>query len=389
MKRKCIAFMALGFALSMGLFSCTTRTNASNVDTEEEKDTTLHLSLLFAGDLMLHAPQFNVAKMPDGTYDFNECFEFMKDEIESADVAIANFETTTAGPPYSGYPQFCAPDSYVEAIKNSGFDILVTANNHSCDRRALGIDRTIHLMDSLGIPHLGTYVSPESRAQQYPFLLEKNGFRIVLLNGTYGTNGIRVPDGKVVNSIDKEEMAKDIAKAKAMNPDAIIAIVHWGQEYTMRPVPSQVEMADWLLAQGVTHIIGGHPHVIEPVEVRTDENTGEKHVVLYSMGNYISNMTPTRGKTNDGGMVFRMDLEKDSVVRVKDCRYSLQWVSRPNVSGHKVHRVYPVNVPREMLNQREQTLLDNFVNQVRPVFEKNNKGEVKEYMVDVSKLKKK
>lgn len=377
--KKLFSFSALCASLLVGIGACTANPAAKAQVVEEPVDSTKRISLLFAGDLMMHAPQFNAAKVSGGGYDFSDCFAAMKAEIEDADVAIANFETTTAGAPYSGYPQFCAPDEYLVAIKDAGFDLLTTNNNHSCDRRAKGIDRTILMMDSLGISHLGTYVNEAERQKQYPYLLEKNGMRIVLLTYTYGTNGIHVPEGKVVNLIDKEQMTKDIQKAKQMKPDAIIAIMHWGTEYTMKPVKSQVELADWLLSQGVTHIIGGHPHVVEPLELRTDSVTGEKHVVAYSMGNFISNMIPTPAKTTDGGMIIRFELVKDSTVHVEDVRYSLQWVSRPNMSGKKVHRVLPVNIPQDQLNNSEKSAMQRFLDRVRPMFASGNKGEVREY----------
>ena len=231
-------------------------------------DSTYHITLLFAGDLMQHSQQIQMGRKADGTYDYSLCFKYMKEEIERADVAIANFETTLGGAPYTGYPQFCSPDQFLIDSRDAGFDIMLTANNHVCDRYSKGIERTIAMMDSLKVPHLGSYVNEQEREKNYPFLLEKNGFRIVLLNYTYGTNGIPTRKPNVVNYIDKKQMAIDIAKAKGMNPDAIIACMHWGVEYTLQPVPAQRQLADWLFSQGVTHIIGGHPHVVEPMEVR-------------------------------------------------------------------------------------------------------------------------
>ena len=203
--------------------------NETIAATTTTKDTTYRISLLFAGDLMQHAQQIKIAEQPDGSYDYTECFRFMKDEIESADIAIANFETTLAGPPYNGYPNFCAPDQFLIDCKSAGFDIMLTANNHTCDRLKTGIERTIHVMDSVGIPHLGSYKDSSSFNQNYPLLVEKNGFRIAMLNYTYGTNGIRVPEPNIVNHIDTAQISIDIEKAKSMNPDAIIAFMHWGE----------------------------------------------------------------------------------------------------------------------------------------------------------------
>ena len=116
-----------------------------------------HLSLLISGDLMQHMPQIKAALLPDGSYNYDECFAGIKAEVERADVAIANFETTLAGQPYSGYPQFSAPDDFLSAVQSAGFDIMLTANNHCVDTRRKGLERTLNMMDSLGLAHLGTY----------------------------------------------------------------------------------------------------------------------------------------------------------------------------------------------------------------------------------------
>ena len=368
---------------SLFLLSCTanSQTNGSEEDTlVVEEPQTQHLSLLFAGDLMQHGPQIKGALQADGTYDYTECFRYMRDEISEADVAIANFETTLADKPYTGYPTFCAPDAFLRDCQKAGFDIMLTANNHTCDKGKKGIERTIMMMDSLQIPHLGSYIDESARQKQYPFLLEKNGFRIVLLNYTYGTNGIPVPKPNIVNTIDTLQISKDILAAKAMNPDAIIAFMHWGVEYTLKPVTSQVTLADWLLHQGVTHIIGGHPHVVEPIEIREDAN-GDKHVVAYSLGNFVS--TPSQEHTY-GGMLVKMELEKDTTVRVSDCNYSLYFVTRPAMSGHKQHRVYPVSIPDSLITPAEARLRNTFVNSIRPFFEKNNKNVHEVMTFDIS-----
>lgn len=341
-----------------------------------------HISLLFAGDLMQHDPQIQGALQDNGEYDYTECFRYMTSEISEADIAIANFETTLAGKPYAGYPSFCAPDAFLRDCKKAGFDIMLTANNHVCDRGQKGIERTIFMMDSLGIRHLGSYDNADQRKKQYPFLLEKDGFRIVLLNYTYGTNGIPVPKPNIINIIDTAQIAVDIKSAKAMNPDAIIAFMHWGTEYTINPISGQEILADWLFKKGVTHVIGGHPHVVEPIEIREDTN-GEKHVLAYSLGNFVSNQS---NEYTYGGMLVKMELEKDSVTRMKDCNYSLFFVTRPAMSGHKQHRVYPVSIPDSLITPAEAKLKYTFVNSIRPFFEKKNKNINEVMTFDISSL---
>lgn len=329
------------------------------------------ISLLFAGDLMQHVTQINAARTPQGAYDYSSYFALVKEEISQADIAIANLEVTIGGKPYSGYPQFSAPDEYLFAIKDAGFNVLVTANNHSLDRRQKGLERTIQMLDSLHIPYAGTYINKVERSKLYPLLLEQNGFRIALLNYTYGTNGLEVTPPNIVNYIDKELMATDIAAAKALQPDAIIACMHWGEEYQSLPNKEQIELTDWLLSEGVTHVIGSHPHVVQPMELRTDSIDGSQHLVVYSLGNLISNMSARR---TDGGLLVKLELTKDSVVQVSNCEYSLVWVGRPELTRQKNHQLYPADYPTDSLPVNAQNARRLFFDDARALFRKHNKG---------------
>lgn len=333
------------------------------------------ITLLFAGDLMQHQAQIDAARTTSG-YNYSECFAQVKEEISKADIAIANLEVTFGGKPYRGYPAFSAPDEYLAAIRDAGFDVLVTANNHCLDRGRKGLERTIRLLDSLQIPHAGTYTTPEARTQQYPLLLEKNGFRIVLLSYTYGTNGINVSAPNRVNYINKEIITQDIKAARLLTPDAIIACMHWGDEYQSLPNKWQTSLANWLLAQGVTHIIGSHPHVVQPLELRTDSTTGVQHAVVYSLGNFISNMSVRK---TDGGLLFKLILTKDSIARVSDCGYSLVWSGRPSSTQRKNYALFPLSTPTDSLPTEARNRLKIFTDDARRLFEKDNKG-VKEYI---------
>ncbi len=291
------------------------------------QDTT-RISLLFAGDIMGHDSQIASAydKKSD-KYDYQSCFQFVKPYIESADIAIGNLEVTLAGPPFKGYPQFSSPDELAVTLKEVGFDVLVTANNHSVDRGRKGVERTIAVLDSLQIPHTGTFVGATDRLNNYPLMLMKNGFSIALLNYTYGTNGIPVPSPVIVNPIDTALMAKDILAAKKNNPDVIIAFVHWGTEYENLPRKNQIDLAEFLFRKNVDLVIGSHPHVLQPMEWRKEKN----QLVVYSLGNFVSGQ---RKQYTDGGAMAYVELEKirykpDSIVTTIDSAgYFLQWVYR-------------------------------------------------------------
>ena len=363
-----LLLLAIGTSL-LSMVGCNTERRGTDKDSTAT-DTTARITLLFAGDLMQHITQINAARIDGDKYDYTDCFALVRPLIEEADIAIGNFEVTLGGKPYRGYPCFSAPDEYVLAIRDAGFDVLLTANNHSLDSGRKGLERTIRMLDSLRIPHCGTYATPEARQKEYPLLIEKKGFRLALLNYTYGTNGLVVKEPNVVNYIDTTIIARDIVAAQAMQPDAIICCIHWGQEYQTRQNREQEQLADWLLAHGVTHIIGSHPHVVQPIEVRGTEETG-RHLVVYSLGNYLSNMM---NKNCDGGLMVTLELEKDSVTRMKDASYQLVWVSRPIVSHKKVHRLIPTSYPDSLLNAGERRLRHIFYEATRENLRQHNKG---------------
>lgn len=335
------------------------------------------VDLLFAGDLMQHQAQIDAARTATG-YNYDSCFTLVKPEIEKADLAVANLEVTLAGKPYKGYPQFSAPDEYLKAVKDAGFDVLVTANNHCLDGGKKGLARTISMLDSLRIPFAGTYRDATERSRRYPLLVEQNGLRIVFLNYTYGTNGLKVSPPQVVNYIDTLQIRKDIQAARRLRPDAIIALMHWGLEYKSQPEASTRQLARWLIREGVDHIIGSHPHVVQPIEVWEDEKErSRRHLVVYSLGNYISNMSKSG---TDGGLMVRLQLtKKGETTRLSNCAYSLVWVSRPVLSGKSQYRLYPAANPPQDLTPAERTRLHTFVGESRRLFEKYNRG-IKEYV---------
>ena len=369
---------AMIFVLSVVTFSCN-HDNYSNLQKNDNVPKQIpevqedHLSILIAGDFMQHGPQIKAALRNDSTYNYDECFARVKPVIEQADIAIGNLEVTLGGKPYAGYPQFRAPDEYLQAIVDAGIDIILTANNHCLDSGKHGLERTIMMMDSIGVPHLGTYVDEVERDNNYPFLLDCNGIRVAILNFTYGTNGLAVEEPNIVNMMDTAVIANDLDKAIAMNPDVIIAIPHWGIEYQTLPSEEQRMMADWLIDNGVDHVVGGHPHVAQPMELL---NNG-CNFVAYSLGNVISNQSMPN---TFGGYMVRLDFVKnDSLTKLDDCCYIPYWVSRPNDNGftHN-YRVLSLDEPDSLLTKTEIKQRDTISHAMRTLFELYNVGDIKE-----------
>ena len=334
------------------------------------------LSLLFLGDLMQHQEQIDAAKRDVG-YCYDDCFAHLQKEFKTHDLVVGNLEVTIGGKPYTGYPAFSAPDEFLYAIRRAGVNVLMTANNHCLDRGRRGLERTIFKLDSLRIPYAGTYRDSVERLNNYPLLVEKKGFRIVFLNYTYGTNGIKVSKPCLVNYIDRDVIRKDVIKARFMKPDVIIACIHWGVEYESLPRRQEMDLADWMISIGVNHIIGSHPHVVQPLILKDSEkNRADSNLVVYSLGNFISNMSMPR---TDGGMVVRMVLKKNvGHTRLSSCAYSLIWTSRPRLSGMKQFVVYPSAMHEELLSHAERSRMKAFLEHSRQLHREHSKG-VEEY----------
>lgn len=334
------------------------------------------LSFIFIGDIMGHGPQITSAYDSETkTYNYDKCFKYITDEISEPDYAIGNLEVTLAGPPFKGYPQFSSPDELAVACQNSGMDVLVTSNNHSCDRGGDGIIRTVEVLDSLNIIHTGTFVNEQDRSDRYPLIIESDCMRIAILNYTYGTNGLPYPEPTIVNMIDKELMKKDLEVAKSKNVDKIIVLTHWGSEYKLQPVQYQIEHGEFLFENGADIIIGSHPHVLEKMvwEKSAVEQDGES-LIVYSLGNFVSNQ---RKRYTDGGAMFKMTLKKEgNTTSIKDAGYMLTWVYTPVENGKKEYYILPASKYEEnesfFSSESDYLKMKSFIKDSRDLFDAEN-----------------
>lgn len=342
------------------------------------------IKLLFAGDIMQHETQLKMAREANGEYSFTHCFRYIKDFVKSADISVANLETTIGKSGYSGYPSFCAPDSFLYAVKDAGFKVLLFANNHCMDKGKRGALHTLDMLDSLHIAHCGVYRNAKEREERYPLIIEEKGVRVAILNYTYSTNGREIPHPMVVNLIDKETIARDIQAAREKAPDAIIACMHWGDEYVSLPPQRIKELSNWLIEQGVDHIIGNHPHVVQPIEIRESQTTPDRHVVAYSTGNLVSNMSLRR---TDGGIMIAMELMKIlNYTRPRNVRYLFTWIAPKNDDGKRDFTIYPAaTTDIKGWNNAEQKR-QLFINDSRSLFDRHNKGDIREMTIDTVHL---
>ncbi len=253
------------------------------------------ISILTLGDNLLHMPVINSGKKADGSYDFSHLFTHLQPQIQNADLAVIGQETIFAGAEaeYSGYPLFNSPTDVGKTLVNEGFDVVLHASNHVLDKLSKGVHHTLDFWKNYpDIYVLGINESQE--AQDKVTIAEVKGAKLALLNYTYGTNGIKMPDAEpyLVNYIDEAKMEQDALFAEE-HADFTIAFMHWGTEYSMKPDSQQKALAQKLCAWGVDLIIGSHPHVIEPMEWVQSDN-GNMALVYYSLGNFVSRQKEAR-----------------------------------------------------------------------------------------------
>jgi poly-gamma-glutamate synthesis protein (capsule biosynthesis protein) len=354
-----------------------TQATAEKIPAQQEDSLTV-VRLIVAGDAIAHAPQITQAKNPQtNEYDFSGCFQYIEDILKEGDLNIVNLETTLAGAPYSGYPQFCAPDEFALALHEAGFHFFLLANNHSADRGTKGVKQTIEKLRDMKIPAAGTYLDEQDRNARYPAIIEVDGIKIALLNYTYATNGLTVTPPVSINHLDDTlQIEDDIKAARGRHADIIIAFLHWGTEYRPYPDEKQKEQATFFFRHGVDVIIGSHPHVVQPVEhfAYDEADTTKKKLVYWSLGNLISNQ---RKEHTDGGILASFSIIKNKntqSVSVGSYETILYWVYK-NMAIYPGYFVLPIDrFPDDTttftLSPEDKLTLDKFTRNTQKIVEK-------------------
>ena len=300
------------------------------------------LHIMFVGDIMNHSPQIKAAyRRANQTYDYSEYFKYVKPFFQKADFVVGNLETTLGIKPYSGYPQFSAPPALAVACREAGINVLMTANNHSCDKHKKGIVNTLDILDSLKIFHTGTFRNKTEKDSLTPLIIEKNGIKLAILNYTYGTNGISIPKPAKVNMIDTTAIKYDIKQARLKNPDEIIVFLHWGQQYKNHPNNQQKKLVAFLHKNDINIIIGAHPHVIQDVDYEQDYLNNRTLITVYSLGNFISNQRPF---PRDGSMIvdFTIIKNQDGKLRIDGFNTIPTWVYKYSYDNSLHYEILPI-----------------------------------------------
>lgn len=368
------AILTFGAVLTLGGNTGFIQPTTTTLPTTTEAPTTTETTLPYitstatvrsAGDVLIHIPIYQAAKTAEG-YNFDNIFTYTDSLIEDSDYFVANLETVLAGTgvAYSGFPRFNSPDAIVDSLKKAGVDCLLTANNHTFDKNYDGVIRTQKVIKEKGLSYTGTRTDEEGKKY---FIANVNDIKFGMLCYTFETpssegrkalNGILV-DTKttpLINSFNPEkpesfyaEIKEQLKLMKKKGAEVTVVYIHWGNEYELTQNSKQREIAQALCNMGVDVIVGGHPHVIQPVDLLTSENGKHKTVCVYSLGNVLSNqrrayMGLKTGHTEDG-LVFEMTFSKYSDGRVvfESVKSIPTWVHLYSSGGKKVYNIVPLS----------------------------------------------
>ena len=351
--------------------------------TEPDRAVVSTASFTVTGDLLMHRPVFKSCWDAEANdWIFDSIFTYVSPYLQKADYAVANLETTLCGSgngyAYSGMPLFNCPDGIAISSLNAGFDMLLTGNNHCYDTRMVGIRRTLQILEETGLESLGTQNTKEDPDYK---IIEVNGIQVGMLAytaetkdgmpGVVSINAIQChPDSfGMISSFDYGQLDKFYTEVegylnamKEAGAEAFVMYMHWGEEYQLEPTSYQKKIAQALCDLGVDVIVGGHPHVIEPVDLLTaTEDEDHKTLVIYSTGNAVSNqriheMRMKTGHTEDG-ILFNFTLVKylDGTVEVLEAGCVPTWV---NMIGYQeAYHILPLDYSR-LENWQEDYQLD-------------------------------
>lgn len=340
---------------------------------EEEIKKVATAKVLNMGDIILHSTVLDGAyNKTSKTYDFSAFFPLMEDYTNDADLTVANLEVTLGGTEsgrYSGYPAFNAPDSLIDDLKDAGINFLLTSNNHSYDTGLFGLKRTAKVLKEKDMDFIGT---KETEKDPTYVVKNVNGIKIGMINYTYentcniegrkSLNGniIAKEANNLVNSFSYNHINDFYAEAREVVEDMeedgaefIVFYLHWGEEYQLKQNTWQDKISQELCNAGVDIIVGGHPHVIQPIKMLYSEDSSNETVCVYSLGNAISNqrrelLSPecTTGHTEDG-LVFTYTLEKysDGTVKLAEVDVIPTWVDKYRGGAGYLYRMIPIEDP--------------------------------------------
>lgn len=343
----------------------------NNKEIIASKEETYKLSLIMAGDMLVHDKIYNEARKNanNNGYDFKPMLTYIKDIVKDYDLAYYNEEVVLGGSSIglSSYPAFNSPYEVGLDMIDAGFNMVSLATNHTLDRGIKAIENSLDFWNSTDVYTAGSYKTMEERNNIE--IKEKNNITYAMLNYTYGTNGIKRPNGyeSYVNIWDMSnknsyEEYKNVVKQDIENirnkVDVLIVAMHFGEEYNFNTTWYQEDSSNFLSSLGVDIIIGTHSHVLGPI--KWINNT----LVIYSLGNFLS-AHEVVNLSNRIGLLSSIDIVKE----VKDNNTTIKLENLNNDLIYTYHNNYKDFKVIPFSNSDINKYLDN----VSSIYEKYSK----------------
>ncbi|QAT43674.1 CapA family protein [Aminipila luticellarii] len=361
------AFIAVGCLIAFPLLfsGCSNGVAPSENPVPQQPEQPIDLNILCVGDVMVHRSQ--LASQYDSStkkYDYTNNYRYVKDYISQADLALCNVETTFAGAPYSGYPDFCAPDELADALKDAGFDVAITSNNHMMDRGGYGLKRTVEVLRNKGFLTAGSRLDPQEKRYA---MIEVKGVKVAVVPYTYetpvsgtgtGINGrvISSENAELINSFsyqtldqDLEQIKRTCDEARTDGAEIVILYYHWGEEYQT----SANRWQRYIAQQSADHmnvdmIFASHPHVLQEMEYLKSQKDGKEIPVFFSMGNFISNqrIETLDNRYTEEGILAKVHLKYlKSQGKITDIKMSAipTWVEKYTTGSKPIYEIIPLD----------------------------------------------
>lgn len=261
------------------------------------------ISLAFVGDVLLHQRlRHREEKTKEG---YRVIWTDIAAYLERADISYANLEGPVAPQlgGVSGYPMFNFPVRIIPDLKDSGFDVVSTANNHALDRGAAGVDITIDNLREHKMIYTGTI---KEKTEPWWAVVPVGGQQVAFLACTESLNGHRDVKKQVLLCFSDKNLILDTVRELSARTDiaAVILLPHWGEENILHATAKQRNWARDMIDTGAVAVVGAHPHVVQPIELYTARD-GRAGWISYSLGNFISNQSAVANKLS---MVFYLKL---------------------------------------------------------------------------------
>lgn len=308
-------YPSIALILALSLILVTTHARAQSCPRPSQG-----LRINAVGDILVHKSLFEKAISQNDR--FLGLWREIVPDLRDADITYGNLEGAVA-PGTAGRGQSVRDPGFVydttvysgtnflfnyhpyllDDLKESGFDVLSTANNHSLDRGPLGADRTIEELTRRNLLWTGTRHRQNAEATWHTVTTAR-GYNVAWIACTEMTNGMPDPHGQVLlcSSSVVTQLIERLSQSR--NVSAVIVTPHWGPEYQTSATSGQKRKArEWAQA-GATAIIGNHPHVLQPLEW-LENGRGGQTLVAYSLGNFVAGQAALERRTS---VILHVDL---------------------------------------------------------------------------------